>query len=317
MTLENTFNQNILRVLRSVINKYIIKDKKMLVQGEKEQAQFIHTGFENDSSKVTELTPDAMKYFGVPLVEHCNLKCCGCDHFAPLAGQEFADVVSFENDFARLSNLTDGKAEKIGLIGGEPLLHPEVKDCLSIARKYFQKSRIRIVTNGVLLLKQKNDFWKACRENHIIIEVTKYPINLNFDKMKEVAGRHDVLFTFRDDTNEVQKTSYHIPLDLDGGQDIQTNFMNCFHANHTILLKKGRMYTCTIAPNIGHFNKFFNRYLPMSDNNSIDIYQAKSAEEITQFLSKPIPFCRYCYVDKRTFGHPWKRSHKDIKEWTL
>ncbi|HNY49114.1 MAG TPA: 4Fe-4S cluster-binding domain-containing protein [Bacteroidales bacterium] len=267
--------------------------------------------------EVTKCTPKAMKYFGVPLVEHCNLRCCGCDHFAPLAEKEFTKMDVFENDFARMSYLMQGEVERIGLMGGEPLLHPQVKDCLSIARKYFQKSRIRIVTNGVLLLKQKEDFWKSCRENNIIIEVTKYPINLDFDKMKEVAGRHDVLLTFRDNTGEVQKTSYHIPLDLNGEQDIPRNFVKCFHANHTIFLKGGRLYTCTIAPNIVHFNKFFNRDLPTSDSNSIDIHQAQSAQEIFEFLSKPIPLCRYCYVEKRTFGHPWTRSRKEIKEWTV
>ena len=114
----------------------------------------------------------------MPLVEHCNLRCCGCDHFAPLAEQEFADLDAFENDFARLSYLVDGKAEKIGLMGGEPLLHPQVKDFLYIARRHFRKTKIRIVTNGVLLLNKKEDFWKACRDNNIIVEVTKYRLTL-------------------------------------------------------------------------------------------------------------------------------------------
>lgn len=261
--------------------------------------------------------PREMIKFCVPLVEHCNLRCRGCDHFAPLAEEEFADLALFEDDFARLSYLTDGKAEKIGLMGGEPLLNPRVTEYFYIARKHFPKSRIRIVTNGVLLLKQKEDFWKACRNNNIIIEVTRYPIHLNFEKMKSVAQKNEVYLTFYDDTGESERTSNHIPLDLEGRQDIQRNFMKCYHANNTIFLKKGRLYTCTIAPNISHFIKFFDVDIKTSPADSIDIYEAQSAEEIMQFLSKPIPLCRYCHVDKRTFGNPWKRSRKDIKEWTL
>jgi hypothetical protein len=149
------------------------------------------------------------------------------------------------------------------------------------------------------------------------VEVTKYPINLNFDKMKNVADSNGVSLTFYDNSNEVQKTSNHIPLDLDGGQDIRRNFMKCYHANNTIFMKKGRLYTCTIAPNICHFNKYFHMDLPTSAGDSINIYKAQSAQEIFEFLSNPIPFCRYCYVDQRTFGIPWKRSSKDIKEWTV
>lgn len=268
-------------------------------------------------SEVTKLTPKTIINFGVPLVEHCNLKCCGCDHFAPIAEHSFANIGVFQNDFARLSELFNGEAVKIGLLGGEPLLHPQVKDFLYIARKYFPKTRIRIVSNGVLLLKQKDDFWESCRQNNIIIEITKYPINLKFDEMQKIASIFGVTMEFRDDTSEVQKTSYHIPLDVKGRQDASSNFMKCFHANFTIFLKNGKFYTCTVAPNIGHFNKYFNMDLPISDRDSIDIYKAQSAQEIFEFLSKPIPFCKFCYVEKRSFGHPWQRSKKDIKEWTV
>jgi hypothetical protein len=69
-------------------------------------------------NEVTKLTPKTIINFGVPLAEHCNLKCCGCDHFAPIAEQSFADISVFENDFARLSELLNGEAVKIGLMGG-------------------------------------------------------------------------------------------------------------------------------------------------------------------------------------------------------
>jgi hypothetical protein len=268
-------------------------------------------------NEVTKLTPKTIINFGVPLVEHCNLRCCGCDHFAPLAEQGFADLNAFENDFARLSYLVNGEAERIGLMGGEPLLHPQVKDFLYIARNYFPKTRIRVVSNGVFLLKQKNDFWESCRQNNIVIEITKYPINLKFDEMKNVASIFGVTMEFRDDTGEVQKSSYHMPLDVEGRQNASSNFIKCFHANVTIFFKQGRLYTCTVAANIGHFNKYFHMDLPTSIRDSIDIYKAQSAQEIFEFLSKPIPFCRYCYVNKRSFGIPWTRSHKDIKEWTV
>jgi hypothetical protein len=265
----------------------------------------------------TRFTTKPIINFGVHLAEHCNLKCWGCDHFAPLAEPELADVDVFAKDFARLSELVGGEAVTIALLGGEPLLHPRTQDFLYIARKHFPKTRIRVVTNGVLLLNQKDDFWKACRQNGIVIDVTKYPINLDFDKMKAVADIHGVTVKFYGNSGTFQKTSYHIPLDLEGTQNGPGNFTKCFHAISCALLSKGRLYTCPMAPSIGHFNKYFDTTLPISAEDSIDIYRAKNAREIFDYLNKPIPFCRYCLVDKRTFGHPWKRSGKDIKEWTV
>jgi organic radical activating enzyme len=258
-----------------------------------------------------------LNHFAVPIVEHCNLRCRFCDHFAPLAREEFADIRVFEKDFARLSGLLKGKVDYISLMGGEPLLHPQINDFLSVAGKYFPKTKIRIVTNGILLLKQSEAFWRACKDNGIIILNTKYPLPLDFDKMKEVAGKHDVMFKFYGNSGIIQKKSTKTPLDLEGKQDMNTNFIKCMHANNQYYLSRGKLFTCTVAPNIRHFNKFFNKNIPITDADYIDIHKARNEEEIMLFLSRPMPICKYCYVEKRTSGHQWQKSKKDIQEWTI
>ena len=82
--------------------------KKQMVIG-------IPQNHEEDAAK--KLVPRKMINFAVPLAEHCNLKCHGCDHFAPIANEGFADINEFEKDFARLSQLLGGEAVKIGLDG--------------------------------------------------------------------------------------------------------------------------------------------------------------------------------------------------------
>jgi len=232
-----------------------------------------------------------------------------------LAEEEFADIKVFEKDFARLSKLLNAKVDRIGLMGGEPLLHPQINDFLYIARKYFPKTELQLVTNGILLLKQTEVFWKACKDNSITIVNTKYPIRLDFEKIREVARKHDVKFKYYNDAEEVIKTSNKMPLDLEGKQDVNTNFIKCSHSNDLCFLTEGKLFTCTVAPNIRHFNKFFNKNIPITNVDYIDIYKAQNEEEIMLLLSRPIPLCKYCYVNKRTSGHKWQISKKDIKEW--
>ena len=61
----------------------------------------------------------------------------------------------------------------------------------------------------------------------------------------------------------------------------------------------------------------------MSPKDSIDIYAAKSEDEIDEYLMHPIPFCEYCTHWHVDLGMPWQRampwrcSKRDIKEWTL
>ena len=255
--------------------------------------------------------------FEVALAEHCNLNCAGCDHFSPLAEPEFADYEETARDFARLSSLFHGHIKEIHLLGGEPLLHPDLDKFLKMARENFPDTSIIIVTNGLKLLDQSEEFWMACKENGIVIQPTKYPIPLNFEKMEKRAADHRVEYRYYGRSGTVLKKMSLYRLDVKGLQDSRRNFLLCFRANSDcVYLQHGRLYTCTVAPTSRHFNKHFGKDLKDSPENSIDIYQASSAQEIMEFLAKPIPFCRYCMIDKARWNQPWQQSKRAIEEWT-
>ena len=254
--------------------------------------------------------------FVVDIASHCNLNCKGCDHFSPLAEPAFYDLEQYKKDIACLSKLTRGNIDRVGIMGGEPLLNPDVLEYLKITRQYFPKTKIRLVTNGILLSKQSEEFWLTLKELNIFIEYTKYDLKLDYDYIDSVIKKYGVPIDIYGYNQNIIKTSYKIPLDLEGNQNPCINFLNCFHANNCITLKNGKIYTCTVAPNIEHFNKHFGYDIPLTERDGIDIYKAKSVEEILEFISKPIPFCKYCNVNGRTFGHKWEISKKDINEWT-
>jgi hypothetical protein len=251
------------------------------------------------------------------LVEHCNLNCRGCDHFAPLAEKQFLDIGIFERDIHRLAELSGGNVGTIKLMGGEPLLHPEKEKFFSLARDRFPASRVELVTNGMLLKKQPDDFWTACRKNGVTIVPTKYPICIDWGAVKEKTRTEQVAFNFYGSTETELKTSYHIPFDINGTQDTALNFMHCFHANNCRELKDGRLYTCTVMPHMHHFNKTFGKNMILSEADSIDIHKTKDMKNVLEFLAGPVPFCRYCNVLGRTWGHPWRSSKREIEEWTL
>jgi molybdenum cofactor biosynthesis enzyme MoaA len=81
----------------------------------------------------------------VHITEHCNLNCIGCNHFSPLADKLFLPPEAFEKDCARLAKITD-KLTVIKLLGGEPLLHPNIISFLETARKYFKSTVIQLTT---------------------------------------------------------------------------------------------------------------------------------------------------------------------------
>jgi uncharacterized radical SAM superfamily Fe-S cluster-containing enzyme len=115
-----------------------------------------------------------LAYLEMHLTDHCNLGCKGCSHFSPIAEVWFANLSEHKRDMRQLRTLFSN-IEIIRLVGGEPLLHPEIEEFLYVTREYFGKVSIRIATNGLLLPFMTERFWEACKVNRIEINCTVYP----------------------------------------------------------------------------------------------------------------------------------------------
>jgi MoaA/NifB/PqqE/SkfB family radical SAM enzyme len=257
--------------------------------------------------------------FDVQLADHCNLNCTGCSNYSPIAPKNFLKKESFNKNCERLSLLSGGNLEDIYLFGGEPLLHPGITEIIKIARRHFQKTDIVILTNGILLPKMGDEFWDCCREYNIKITITKYPVKIDIASIKEIAKKFSVkLNVFYEKT---ERKFFFRPLNLKNPTDAKKNFLFCSEANRCIILRNGRL-SCTTASNIEILNNAIMSnggfgVFEITENDYIDIYKAKSLDEILDFLARPMPFCRYCDYSKRSFGRKWSVSEKKLSEWIL
>lgn len=260
--------------------------------------------------------------FNLAVTKHCNLNCAYCFAFSPLAGEQYYDIEVFRNDALKISELTGRKIENISISGGEPLLHPRLTEFLDIARSCFDYypekfiGNIFIITNGTLLLKQPESFWNSCVKNNIEIRITKYPINLDINAIRQIAGKHGVKLTYYAESDKTEKRMDCLKLDTAGCQNMKDSFIRCFLATDCVNLYNGRLYTCFIPVNIDSFNKYFDQNIILTDKDSINIYNAHSIDDILEFLRKPIPFCRYCNWKDTKTNLPWRISKKEITEWT-
>ena len=258
-----------------------------------------------------------MDYFEIHIVEHCNLNCQCCDNYSPLAEESFVKEEDFEKEMKQLSSLFPNM-RFIRLLGGEPLLHPNICFFIETSRKYFPFSEILITTNAILLGKMDKTFWEACHNNNVGIEYTFYPINLNYSLYEDLAKEYGVVFVpFANEKNS--KLTYMNPVSFEKKYDKYETYFKCYR-KYCVTLKDGKIYHCTCVPNICHFNKYFNKNLEVTESDYIDIY-THTAEEIDDFLNNPIPFCSYCDYNNSTSNTgkflEWKQTKYDIKEWTF
>lgn len=254
------------------------------------------------------------------IVSHCNLNCKGCTSFSPISEKWFADIEMYKRNMRRMSELFDGEAMQIGISGGEPLLHPDVMEFIKSARENFINSKIILLSNGLLLPKMGEDFWRDLRKLDVELFITQYPIELDYQAIKEKADSYNIRLVFdyvRFNRGEAEKEMFKFPLNLDGNSNPRWNYFNCHYSDRSTatLLQDGRIPRCPRTTYIGEFNKYFDQKVQLSKKDYIDIYSDTSAEEILEFIAKPSLLCRYCDVANIKYGLKWEPSKRDISEW--
>lgn len=325
-----TVRESIQGQIMSILNRagwsnYALLTGEMIREIFREQTQEISTLYHRLDmleESFLRMIPKPSINFSFHLTDACNLNCKGCWHFAPLANNEFPDICEFEKDIIRLAEVMEGEITLISLFGGEPLLNKETYKYPYIIKKYLPDTQIEILTNGILLPQQNEKFWQSLYENEVIMEWTRYPVSDEVNRkieqvLKEKKSRYRIF-------NGGEKSLSHIVLDTDaignngqcGRNDARWQWIHCFRAGDCVQLKDHKLYPCTTAANAHILKNYFDINIRLSELDGIDIYKADSREEILNFLAKPIPFCRYCNVQKETYGHKWSVSKRELCEWT-
>lgn len=246
------------------------------------------------------------------ITDHCNLNCAGCSHFSPLAEHWFVDPKDFEKEWKEVADC-GLKIKRIRILGGEPLLHPELGYMLKCIRCLFPDSDINVLTNGTLLKQRKTELLPIFIRNDISITVSWYPgLNLNYKELLNGFPKVEMY-----DKAGFWNISLHDKADFP-----KENFYSCFSGSiaKCNYLKDGRIYPCCVIPNLPHFFKYFDEAAAMDfakiplEEGSISV-KDHTPEEIEKFLNTPTSFCAHCNVQNAKRVHPWKITERKIDEW--
>ena len=118
------------------------------------------------------------------IVDHCNLNCANCNHFAPLANNWFINLKDFEAQIQELKNNIPN-VKRLILLGGEPTLHPDLLSICKIARNLYPDIPIEILSNGIFvtkILEQEKDF----KPLNISFRFCSYPGYTNYKDISKI-----------------------------------------------------------------------------------------------------------------------------------
>jgi hypothetical protein len=258
-------------------------------------------------------------WFGVQIVDHCNLGCQMCYAFSQLSEEKYMNFDCYVKDINRMRELMGPSfSGSISFTGGEPLLHPRIGDFIKVSSESFPEASIFLFSNCIKLGDMDDAFWYTLKECKVTLLLTVYPIRLDMKAIKNKADRFGVDLhagLLLDDVNSLSgDKTIKFPLDLRGTQQLG-NFLCCYKFNICIILKEGKLYTCDVIQNIHIFNKYFGENLQVCDEDYLDIYQAKDKNELMEFVVKPPTFCKYCIVKSRRKVGGWAMSKKTIDEY--
>ncbi len=265
-----------------------------------------------------------MHHVEVHLNEHCNLNCKYCFHFSCIAEKEFYELDRFKQDMAQMAAVFKGHLKNIQLLGGEPLLNPQVNEYIKVTRKLFPKSTISLLTNATLLDNMDKDFWVNLNENNVNIVPSIYPVKINWASIIDKAKKYNVIIygdyncqeELRVDTVDKYRKNKFLKLELNEKGNVGVDNSNCSRKFRCNNMYHGKFYPCSAIVYVRHLNKKFNTNFVVTENDYIDLYKVKNINEVKEFLKKPQPFCdNYCKVCPKKVDWELVKEHT-LSEWT-
>lgn len=246
------------------------------------------------------------------VTDFCNLNCKGCSHYSPLAPAEFEDLKELERSMKHISGIRNVEEIKdIYLIGGETLLYPHLKEAIKMARHFFPLAKLSVFTNGLLIPKMDEEFWKICREENCVIALTRYPVKFDYAKVESICRERGVEVEVFGDRS-VDGSFFKLPLGPEKKQNGWISHFRCI-AFGCLTVDHGKIFPCSQAACVGHLNKKFGTDFRWEKGDFIPVDELKDARELKRLRNRPVPFCKYCRHQEITKYGPSKRT---VDEWT-
>jgi len=217
---------------------------------------------------------------------HCNLNCKGCSSCSPLMTEWFLDLSRLSDDLRQLKRLGINILN-INVLGGEPLLNPDLPKIFSIVKEIYPSTNLGLLTNGLLLPNMPDDFWRACQEYDVMLKVTCFPI-------MPATMRLELERTFRRKSLRFRLTDkklFNKILVLHNDAALEDIVKNC-GCNKAYNLFEGFVARCTVPMVVRDLNAYFK--VDFITAGRLDIYSVRDGREIIDFLETPNESCLNC-----------------------
>lgn len=263
--------------------------------------------------KFSESKP-SLSYFEVPITDICNLNCKGCLFASNISqGTQHISLDIIKKDALRMSELFYD-IPWIRILGGEPLMHPDIVEILKFYRKQFPESELDLCTNGLLIPKMPEEFWTCIKRERISIHISGYkPVYSLLDKIDEILKRQNIPYAI---LKREKFLKYYTDRPTN---DMQKSFEKCIASGcHEVY--KGKLSTCSAVIAFEKFNSIFGTDYQIIENEDwFDIHNPElNAWDIKAKLESPSFACKYCSDSvQESFDWDYSNSSPSLTEYLI
>ena len=224
----------------------------------------------------------------VHIVDHCNLRCDGCCSLSPFLPKWYIRPEALRSDLALARRSLAPIWFK--LVGGEPLLHPELIQCLRIARDAHISEIVSVSTNGIILDRMPDEFWVLIDAMTISLYPQPSLPHATVALAKAKSLQYGVKLNWK-------RQDVFVDMDRDGPADdprvTQTVWNECWLRHRCHMLSRGHFYACTRP---AHFESYFRDALGFS-RDGVELHDGPElVREIHEYLirDEPLDACSRC-----------------------
>lgn len=261
-----------------------------------------------------------LPYLQVVLIKTCNLNCKGCTHFANLFNKRLDNdntypIQKLKEDLRKVSE--NMEIFRLRLLGGEPLLYSELKEAIAYSRECFPNADIRVVTNGLLLMKASEELFQCLNHYNIGLDISLYQPTMRIkQELVNLLYRNSVKYHFEGMSNTEGIERFEKNIRTEGVNNPEKAMSIC-HGKQCLTLLHGRLYKCPFEALSYKFYQYFNQNIDYrNDGYNIN----KDTIDWTDFLDKvymcPVEACKHCSEKIEFFD--WSTTcSPEYSDWTV
>ena len=213
--------------------------------------------------KMDTIDENTLPYVEMHVVDYCNLNCKGCTHFSALYNKKFPKFENRIRDVERVNKIFSN-IFIFCLLGGEPLLNPELDRYLDNIRVLLPNTELRLTTNGLLIPSLEEKILLSIARNNVTVVISEYqPTHEIIHRIEKRLNEYKIDYNVRKYST---KDKFMVPLK----ENVDLDYPNKCVAGGCTTIHEGYIGKCPLTFHVKQLNEYFGTKFP--SNEVINLY---------------------------------------------